>query len=140
MKAVLFSLLLAVIFAVAPTNTEDIRDRRQTQTQCAQMLRDNQASVLSTLSEVTSTCTTSCSSTCRSSLNSLKGDIGCCFESYGPTDSRNGLRTLLALCDIPPPGLCDIPQPELRNHASSVVITFSTIAIFSIIAYFVSVL
>ena len=130
MKAVLFSLLLAVIFAVAPTNTEDIRDRRQTQTQCERMIRDNQAMILSTLDEITSTCPTGCSSTCRSLLNNLKGDIGCCFESYGPTDARNGLRTLLGVCEIPPPGLC--------NHASSVVITFSTIAIFSIIAYYVN--
>ena len=130
MKAVLFSLLLAVIFAVTPTNTEDIRDPRQTQTQCEQMLLNNQAMILDTLQEVTTTCTTGCSSTCRSVLNNLRRDIGCCFESYGDSSARSGLSTLLGLCDIPTPGPC--------SHASSVVITFYTIAIFSIIAYFVN--
>ena len=128
MKAVFFSLLLAVIFAVAPTNTEDIRDPRQTQTQCGQMLLDKQAMILNTLNEVTTTCTTGCSSTCRSLLNTLKSDIGCCFESYGDSNARTALSSLLGICDISPPGRC--------NHASSVVVTFSTIAIFSIIAFF----
>ena len=127
MKAVLFSLLLAVIFAVAPTNTEDIRVRRQTETQCEQMLRDKETMILNTFNEVTSACAISCSSNCRSLLNSLKRDIGCCLESYGDS---SGLNTLLGICDISTPGRC--------NHASSVVITFSTIAIFSIIAYFVN--
>ena len=131
MKAVLFSLLLAVIFAVAPTNTEDIRDPRQTLTQCEQMLRDNKAMILSTLNEVNSTCSTpSCSSTCRYSLNNLKSHFGCCLESYGTNTARRSLNILLGHCDISPPGPC--------NHASSVIITFSTIAIFSIIAYFVN--
>ena len=129
MKAVFFSLLLAVIFAVAPTNTENIRDPRQTQTQCGQMLLDKQAMILNTLDKVTTTCTTtSCSSTCRSLLNTLKSDIGCCFESYGDSTARKALSSLLEICDISPPGRC--------NHASSVVVTFSTIALFSIIAFF----
>ena len=127
MKAVLFSLLLAVIIAVVPTNTEDVRDRRQTETQCEQMIVDNLPMIFYTIEEVSSTCT-NCSTTCRSLLNNLKRYFGCCFESYGGSDARRGLSTLLGLCNIPTPGPC--------NHASSVVITFSTIAIFSIIAYF----
>ena len=138
MKAVLFSLLLAVIFAVAPTNTEDIRDPRQTPTQCQRMIRDNTDMILNTLNEVNSTCTTSCSSTCRSSLNNLKSHFGCCLESYGSNAARRSLNILLALCDISPPGPCDISPPGSYNHASSVIITFSTIAIFSIIAYFIN--
>ena len=130
MKAVLFSLLLAVVFSVAPTNTEDIRDPRQTLTQCQQMLRDKENVIRNTASKVGFACSVGCSSNCRSLLNTLKGDIGCCFESYGDSNARTALSTLLGICDISPPGQC--------NHASSVVITFSTIAIFSIIAYFVN--
>ena len=122
MKAVLFSLLLAVIFAVTPANTED---KEETLTQCQQMLRDKEVMIFNIIKEASSTCVVSCSSTCKSLLNNLKSDIGCCLESYGDGDS---VDTLLEFCDIPPPPRC--------SHASSVIITFSTIAIFSIIAYF----
>ena len=122
MKAVLFSLLLlVVIFAVTPANTEDTDE---TLTQCQQMLRDKEIMIFNIIKEASSTCVVSCSSTCKSLLNNLKSDIGCCLESYGDSDS---VDTLLEFCDIPPP---------CSGHASSVIITFSTIAIFSIIAYF----
>ena len=130
MKAVLFSLLLAVIFVVAPTNTEDIRDPRQTLTQCQRMVQDNQVMIRSTVNQVNSTCTLSCTSNCKSLLNNLESHFGCCLESYGTDIARRSLNILLAHCDISPPGPC--------NHASSVIISFSTIAIFSIIAYFVN--
>ena len=131
MKAVVFSLLLAVILAIAPTNTEDIRDPRQTRTQCEQMLLDKEVMIINTANEISSTCTTgSCSSTCTSLLNTFKNEIGCCLESYGNSTIRNYVDIALLFCGISPPGRC--------NHASSVVITFSTIAIFSIIAYFVN--
>ena len=129
MKAVVFS-LLAVILAVAPTNTEDIRDPRQTRTQCVQMIEDKEVMIDNTISEIYSACN-SCSSTCTSLLNTFKNEIGCCLESYGNSAARSYVDRALELCGISPPGRC--------NHASSVVITFSTIAIFSIIAYFVNV-
>ena len=132
MKAVIFSLLLAVILAVAPTNTEDIRYPRQTLTQCEQMIQDKEVLIRNTANETTSTCTASCSSTCISLLTTFKNEIGCCLESYGDSATRSYVDTALRICGISPPGRC--------NHASSVVITFSTIAIFSIIAYFVNVL
>ena len=146
MKAVLFSLLLAVIFVVAPTNTEDIRDPRQTLTQCQRMLQDNRVMIISTVNQVNSTCTLSCTSNCRSLLNNLKSHFGCCLESYGTDFARRSLNILLAQCAISPPGPCDISSPGPsdtsppgpRNHASRVIITFSTIAIFSAIAYFVN--
>ena len=130
MKVVLFSLLFAVIFAVAPTNTKDFRDPRQTRTQCEQMIQDKEVMIGITISEIDSTCTASCSSTCTSLLNTFKNEIGCCLESYGDSAVRNSVDRALGICGISPPGRC--------NHASSDVITFSTIAIFSIIAYFVN--
>ena len=135
MKAVLFSLLLAVILAVAPTNTEDIRDPRQTRTQCERMIEDKEEMIRDTWSEIASTCTTvSCSSTCKSLLNAFKNEIGCCLESYGDSYGYRAFRIyvdgVFEFCGISPPGRC--------NHASSVVITSSTIAIFSILAYFVN--
>ena len=130
MKAVFFSLLLAVILAVAPTNAEYIRDPRQTLTQCEQMILDKEVLIVSTVREISSACTVGCSSTCISLLNTLKNEIGCCLESYGNSADRSTVDTALRICGISPPGRC--------NHASSVVITFSTIAIFSIIAYFVN--
>ena len=130
MKAVLFSLLLAVVLAVAPTNTKDIRDPRQTRTQCEQMIQDKEVIIGNTISEISSTCTASCSSTCTSLLNTFKNEIGYCLESYGNSAFRIYVDRALEFCGISPPG----PY----NHASSVVITSSTIAIFSIIAYFVN--
>ena len=130
MKAVLFSLLLAVILAVAPTNTEDIRDPRQTRTQCEQMIEDKEEMIRDTGNEIASICTVSCSPTCTSLLNAFKNEIGCCLESYGDSALRIYVDRAFEFCGISPPGRC--------NHASSVVITSSTIAIFSIIAYFVN--
>ena len=130
MKAVVFSLLLAVILAVAPTNAEYIRDPRQTLTQCEQMILDKEVLIVNTVREISSACTVGCSSTCTSLLNTLKNEIGCCLESYGNSADSSSVDRALGICGISPPGRC--------NHASSVVITFSTIAIFSIIAYFVN--
>ena len=130
MNAIFVSLLLAMVFAAAPTNSKDIRDRRQTQQQCAQIIQEKEILIKTTTAKIITSCTESCPSSCASLLNSLNSEIGCCLESYGDSTEQAYLNMRLQYCDI--------PQPELCNHANGVVITFSTIILFCIVTYFMN--
>ena len=130
MNVIFVSLLLAMAFAAATTNSKDTRDRRQTRQQCAQIIQEKAIVLMSTYERIESTCTESCSLSCASLLNSLKNDVGCCLESYGESTEQANINMYLQYCDIPRPGLC--------SHATGVVITFSTIILFCIVTYFMN--
>ena len=130
MKTLLISVLLAVALTSTQVNTkEEVRERRQTADQCAKMINQNQQSLASSVSQISTACTTSssCCSDCRDTVLPLRMLLDAVLKRLVLE-----LRWILSQsCDISPPS-------SQCSSASGIFISLSAITLICVVPYFMN--